>query len=39
VKEIEAQAAIDAKETIVEIQISDLSKSREWYSRLFGKGA
>lgn len=23
---------------IVEIQVSDISRSREWYSRLFGKG-
>ncbi len=30
--------AVDAKDTIVEIQVSDLQKSREWYSRLFGKG-
>ena len=26
------------KEVIVEIAVSDLPKSREWYSRLFGKG-
>lgn len=31
-------ATIDAKAAIVEIQVSDLQKSREWYSRLFGKG-
>jgi predicted enzyme related to lactoylglutathione lyase len=38
VKEIGAQGAIDVRETIVEITVSDLSKSRDWYSRLFGKG-
>jgi len=32
------QRAIDVKETIVVIAVSDISKSREWYSRLFGKG-
>jgi len=37
-KSIAAQRAIDVRETIVEIGVSDLSKSREWYSRLFGKG-
>jgi len=37
-KNIGAQAAIDVRETLVEITVSDLSKSREWYSRLFGKG-
>jgi len=31
------QRAIDVKETIVVIAVSDLSKSREWYVRLFGK--
>lgn len=30
--------SIDAKDMIVEIQVSDLSKSCEWYARLFGKG-
>lgn len=30
--------SIDAKETITVIKVSDLSKSKEWYSRLFGKG-
>lgn len=30
--------AINVRETIVEIAVSDLPKSREWYSRLFGKG-
>lgn len=29
---------IGAKDMIVEIQVSDLSRSREWYTRLFGKG-
>lgn len=33
-----AQGAINAKETIVVIKVSDLPRSREWYSRLFGKG-
>jgi hypothetical protein len=36
-KDAEAQGPIDVRETIVEIQVSDLTKSREWYSRLFGK--
>jgi glyoxylase I family protein len=31
------QRAIDVKETIVVIAVNDLSKSREWYVRLFGK--
>jgi predicted enzyme related to lactoylglutathione lyase len=35
---MEAGKTIDARETIVEIPVSDLSKSREWYSTLFGKG-
>ncbi len=29
--------AVDVREAIVQIAVSDLSKSREWYSRLFGK--
>ena len=37
-KDIGAQGAIDVRETLVVITVSDLSKSREWYSRLFGKG-
>ena len=37
-KDIGAQGPIDVKETIVVVKVSDLSKSREWYSRLFGKG-
>ncbi len=37
-KDMGPQDAIDAKDAIVEIQVSDLAKSREWYSRLFGKG-
>jgi len=32
------QGAIDVREIITEITVSDLPKSREWYSRLFGKG-
>ena len=32
------QRVIDVKEAIVVIAVSDISKSREWYSRLFGKG-
>jgi predicted enzyme related to lactoylglutathione lyase len=31
------QRAVDVKDTIVVIAVSDLSSSREWYSRLFGK--
>lgn len=31
--------AIDVRETITEITVSDLKSSRDWYSRLFGKGA
>jgi lactoylglutathione lyase len=38
VEDIGTQRAIDAKETLVEITVSDLSRSREWYSKLFGKG-
>lgn len=33
-----AQGAIDVRETITVITVTDLPKSREWYSRLFGKG-
>jgi len=32
-----AFGTIDARETITEIQVSDLARSRDWYSRLFGK--
>jgi predicted enzyme related to lactoylglutathione lyase len=32
-----AQGAIDVREAIVEIKVSDLARSKEWYSRLFGK--
>lgn len=32
------QGSIDVRETITEIQVSDLARSKEWYSRLFGKG-
>ena len=28
---------IDVRDTIVSIQVSDLSKSKEWYSKAFGK--
>jgi len=31
------QPPIDAREAITVITVSDLTKSREWYSRLFGK--
>ncbi len=33
-----SQEPIDARETITQIQVSDIAKSRGWYSRLFGKG-
>jgi len=36
-KDYRTQREIDVRETIVEITVSDLPKSREWYSRLFGK--
>ena len=29
---------IDVRETITEITVSDLARSKDWYSRLFGKG-
>jgi lactoylglutathione lyase len=32
------QGPIDVRESLVEITVSDLPKSREWYTRLFGKG-
>ena len=35
---IEMQGPVDVRDTIVVIKVSDLAKSREWYSRLFGKG-
>jgi glyoxylase I family protein len=38
VTNIQEQGRIDVKEVIVEITVSDLSRSREWYTRLFGKG-
>jgi glyoxylase I family protein len=38
VKDSATQGAIDVRETITAITVSDLPKSREWYSRLFGKG-
>jgi glyoxylase I family protein len=31
-------STIDVRETITELAVSDLEKSREWYSRLFGHG-
>ena len=31
------QRPIDARETITEIQVSNLVRSKEWYSLLFGK--
>ena len=37
-KDVGAQGVIDVKDMITVIAVSDLSKSREWYSRLFGKG-
>lgn len=33
----ESAGEIDVRETIVEITVSDLSISREWYARLLGK--
>jgi predicted enzyme related to lactoylglutathione lyase len=36
--DISAREIIDVKDTIVAITVGDLAKSREWYSRLFGKG-
>jgi predicted enzyme related to lactoylglutathione lyase len=35
---LKAQSPIDVREYITEITVSDLPKSKEWYSRLFGKG-
>ena len=32
-----AHGTIGARDIITEIQVSDLARSREWYSRLFGK--
>jgi predicted enzyme related to lactoylglutathione lyase len=32
------QGPIDAREVITEIQVNSLKESKEWYSRLFGKG-
>jgi len=32
------EQVIDVLDTVVVIAVSDLSKSREWFSRLFGKG-
>ena len=33
-----ARESIDVREAITKITVSDLPRSREWYSRLFGKG-
>lgn len=33
-----AEGPIDVREAITEIAVSDLARSREWYTRLFGKG-
>jgi predicted enzyme related to lactoylglutathione lyase len=33
-----AQGPIDVREAITVITVGDIQKSREWYSRLFGKG-
>jgi lactoylglutathione lyase len=33
-----SSGAVDVRATIVEITVTDLSRSREWYSRLLGKG-
>jgi len=32
------QGSVDAREAITVITVMDLAKSREWYSKLFGKG-
>jgi predicted enzyme related to lactoylglutathione lyase len=37
VKEPGTQGAIEVREAITAIAVSDIAKSREWYSRLFGK--
>jgi len=37
VKDPAAHGELDVRETITAITVSDLPKSREWYSRLFGK--
>ncbi len=34
---MDLKTPITAKDAIVEIKVSDLTRSREWYSRLFGK--
>lgn len=36
-KDLKGYREIDVREMIVEIPVSDLSSSREWYTRLFGK--
>lgn len=36
-KDLKGYREIDVREVIVEIPVSDLSSSREWYARLFGK--
>jgi len=35
---VKVKRPIDAEETITSIPVKSISKSREWYSRLFGKG-
>jgi predicted enzyme related to lactoylglutathione lyase len=37
-KATRSKGPINARETITEIKVSDLARSKEWYSRLFGKG-
>jgi predicted enzyme related to lactoylglutathione lyase len=36
-KDASANAPIDVREAITVITVGDIAKSREWYSRLFGK--
>jgi glyoxylase I family protein len=33
-----ATGTIEVREAITELEVSDLARSRAWYSRLFGKG-
>ena len=35
--DMDSSETIDVRETITEITVSDLEKSRQWYSRLLGK--
>jgi len=37
VKDAGTRELIDVKDTIVVIKVSDLARSREWYSLLFGE--